>query len=162
LTTTRPEVGFSSPAIIRSVVVLPAPFGPRKPWISPAATSSVMPSTAVNVPYCLTRSWIGDHRVGTAAHQQQSRGAACGTSRMATGPRPADEDRRRILGKRHVEHGHLQAADQRQDGRLLVEAAAREPQVRRVRGKLVQRRVDRQPQSRGPDPSSMYTSGHAW
>ena len=31
----RPAVGLSSPAIMRIVVVLPAPFGPRKPWISP-------------------------------------------------------------------------------------------------------------------------------
>ena len=43
-------VGFSSPAIIRIVVVLPAPFGPRKPWISPGCTSRLTPSTAVNVP----------------------------------------------------------------------------------------------------------------
>jgi len=47
-TVTLPEVGFSNPAIIRSVVVLPAPFGPRKPWISPGCTSRVTPSTAVN------------------------------------------------------------------------------------------------------------------
>ena len=50
LTAIRPEVGFNSPAIIRSVVVFPAPFGPRKPWISPGCTSSVTPSTAVNGP----------------------------------------------------------------------------------------------------------------
>jgi hypothetical protein len=52
----RPDVGFSSPAIMRSVVVLPAPFGPRKPWISPGRTSKLTPSTAVKRPYCLTRS----------------------------------------------------------------------------------------------------------
>ena len=45
-----------------------------------------------------------------------------------------------------VEHRHLQLADQRQDRGLLVEAAAREPHVRRVGGKLVERRIDRQPQ----------------
>src|SRR6185503_20058470 len=52
---TRPEVGFSSPAMMRMVVVLPAPLGPRKPWISPAATSRLTPSTAVKSPYFLTR-----------------------------------------------------------------------------------------------------------
>ena len=31
LTTMRPAVGLSRPAIMRMVVVLPAPFGPRKP-----------------------------------------------------------------------------------------------------------------------------------
>src|SRR5947207_12706147 len=50
----RPEVGLSRPAIILSVVVLPAPLGPRKPWISPGATSRLTPSTAVNEPYVLT------------------------------------------------------------------------------------------------------------
>src|SRR5947207_14158891 len=51
----RPEVGLSRPAMIRIVVVLPAPFGPRKPWISPGATSRLTPSTAVKAPYFLTR-----------------------------------------------------------------------------------------------------------
>ena len=37
------------------VVVLPAPFGPRKAKISPAWTSSEMSSTAATVPYFLTR-----------------------------------------------------------------------------------------------------------
>src|SRR5471032_800345 len=35
------------------VVVLPAPFGPRKPKNSPSATSSDRPSTAVIEPYRL-------------------------------------------------------------------------------------------------------------
>src|SRR5215468_2198504 len=51
---TRPAVGLSSPAIMRMVVVLPAPFGPRKPWISPGATERLTPSTAVKAPYFLT------------------------------------------------------------------------------------------------------------
>src|SRR5258705_8748378 len=60
--TTRPAVGLSSPAMMRMVVVLPAPFGPRKPWISPLGTSKLTPSTAVNDPYFLTRpsTWIMD------------------------------------------------------------------------------------------------------
>ena len=33
---TRPEVGLRMPASDRSVVVLPAPFGPIRPTISPA------------------------------------------------------------------------------------------------------------------------------
>src|SRR6185436_12206062 len=51
-----PLVGLSSPAIMRMVVVLPAPFGPRKPWISPGPTERLTPSTAVNDPYFLTRA----------------------------------------------------------------------------------------------------------
>src|SRR5438046_1879452 len=37
------------------VVVLPAPFGPRKPRISPFSTRKEMSSTAVNGPYRLVR-----------------------------------------------------------------------------------------------------------
>jgi hypothetical protein len=41
-----PEVGASTVASILSVVVLPAPFGPTKPWISPGATCRSTPATA--------------------------------------------------------------------------------------------------------------------
>src|SRR5437763_6858983 len=45
-----PDVGARRPVRIRIAVVLPAPFAPRKPDTSPAATSKEMPSTAVKVP----------------------------------------------------------------------------------------------------------------
>jgi hypothetical protein len=45
-----PLVGWRIPAIMRIVVVLPAPFGPSSPNSSPRGTSSEMPSTAVNLP----------------------------------------------------------------------------------------------------------------
>ena len=41
-----PAVGAMSPVSILIVVVLPAPFGPRKPKISPAPTVNEMPRTA--------------------------------------------------------------------------------------------------------------------
>ena len=44
-----PPVGLSSVASIRSVVVLPAPLGPRKPKISPASTVRSTPRTASTV-----------------------------------------------------------------------------------------------------------------
>src|SRR5689334_5969394 len=44
-----PAVGRSSVVSIRSVVVLPAPFGPRKPTISPSATLRSTPRTASTV-----------------------------------------------------------------------------------------------------------------
>src|SRR5215469_3007280 len=50
-----PEVGRSSVASILIVVVLPAPFGPRKPKISPGATVNVTPRTASIGPKRLTR-----------------------------------------------------------------------------------------------------------
>ena len=45
-----PRVGSASPSRIRSVVVLPAPFGPRKPVIRPLGTSKERSSTAVARP----------------------------------------------------------------------------------------------------------------
>ena len=43
-----PSVTGETHPIIRIVVVLPAPFGPRKPNDSPGATSKSTWSTAVN------------------------------------------------------------------------------------------------------------------
>ena len=50
LTASAPAVGRIRPSIIRSEVVLPAPFGPRYPKTSPASTVRSTLSTAVNSP----------------------------------------------------------------------------------------------------------------
>src|SRR5438132_8958893 len=44
------------PARMRRVVVLPAPFGPRKPTISPISTRKEMPRTASTAPKVFRRS----------------------------------------------------------------------------------------------------------
>src|SRR5262245_60224980 len=44
------------PARMRRLVVLPAPFGPRKPTIPPAPTRNEMPRTASTAPKVLRRS----------------------------------------------------------------------------------------------------------
>src|SRR5271157_1256312 len=54
-TSARPDVGFSSPQSMRIVVDLPAPFGPRKPKISPLRTVRLTWSTATKLPNRLTR-----------------------------------------------------------------------------------------------------------
>src|SRR5512135_2091925 len=46
-TSASPALGRSTPASMRSAVVLPAPSGPTSPNSSPGATSNVRPSTAV-------------------------------------------------------------------------------------------------------------------
>src|SRR5687767_419641 len=48
-TWTSPEVALSSPAIIRSVVVLPHPEGPSRQTTSPTPTSRSTVSTAVSL-----------------------------------------------------------------------------------------------------------------
>jgi hypothetical protein len=50
LTVAVPAVGRSSPIIIRMVVDLPAPFGPRKPVTRPGRTVNDSPFTAVVAP----------------------------------------------------------------------------------------------------------------
>ena len=55
-TRTVPASGRRRPSIISSVVVLPAPLGPRMPKNSPSATSKVTPSTARVSPYANARS----------------------------------------------------------------------------------------------------------
>ena len=42
----EPPVGYSSPAIMRSVVVLPQPEGPRMVVSVPLGTTKLMPLTA--------------------------------------------------------------------------------------------------------------------
>src|SRR5438552_6314148 len=53
----RPELGGKTPARSRIVVVLPAPFGQRKPTTSPRSTVNDSRSTAVRAPKRLVRCW---------------------------------------------------------------------------------------------------------
>ena len=87
------------------VVVFPAPFGPRKPRISPRSTRKLTSSTAVTRPKCLVRCWTsitGDSALQFGAHRP-------GVGIAAVGPRPtarhltsaADRPRRCNLQKPH-------------------------------------------------------------
>src|SRR5215831_12294299 len=53
--TTRPLLGTRMPIIIRIVVVLPAPLGPRNPNTSPRSTDRSRSRTAVTSPKLLVR-----------------------------------------------------------------------------------------------------------
>src|ERR1017187_10320016 len=53
-----PPVGRRRSSRMRMVVVLPAPLSPRKPRISPGATSRWRLFTARSLPYCLERPRI--------------------------------------------------------------------------------------------------------
>src|ERR1700761_282533 len=59
-----PDVGLTSVHKMLMVVDLPAPLGPRKPNVSPAATSKPIPRTASMSPYFLIRlsTWIAAPR----------------------------------------------------------------------------------------------------
>ena len=58
LTTALPEVGGRKPAIMRIVVVFPAPLGPRKPSTVPLPASKEMSSTATRAPNFFTRFFM--------------------------------------------------------------------------------------------------------
>ncbi len=47
---TTPESGVTNPLIISKAVVLPAPFGPMRPSVSPGSTESHTSSTATRSP----------------------------------------------------------------------------------------------------------------
>ena len=55
-----PEVGLSKPSSSLTAVVLPAPFGPRNPKISPRGTVIVSPASATVLPNRFVSStvWI--------------------------------------------------------------------------------------------------------
>src|SRR5665213_2533803 len=55
LSTAVPAVGSNSVAIIRMVVVFPAPFEPMNPRMSPGWRLNEIPLTAVRPPYSLRR-----------------------------------------------------------------------------------------------------------
>src|SRR6266566_151328 len=52
---TRPASGRTKPAMLRMIVVLPQPDGPRSVSSRPGGTVSVTSSTARTLPYCLTK-----------------------------------------------------------------------------------------------------------
>src|SRR4051794_33504030 len=52
-TSAVPDVAGTSPVIIRIVVVLPAPFGPRNPVTVPGSSVKDTSSTTVRAPYFL-------------------------------------------------------------------------------------------------------------
>ncbi len=54
-TVAEPELGAMRVPKMRTVVVLPAPLGPRNPNTSPRATLKDRPSTAVRLPKRLVR-----------------------------------------------------------------------------------------------------------
>src|SRR5690606_13203157 len=98
-----PEVGVASVHSMLIVVVLPAPFGPRKPNTSPGATSKLTPFTASKSPNRLRSSCT--HTAGTL------RSVAIRRLQIVVGEDPEDRPpgvakqsscRRRLPGVRHL------------------------------------------------------------
>src|ERR1039458_4625909 len=65
-TRTEPDVGFKSVASTLIVVVLPAPFGPMKPKISPRGMVSDRLRTATCLPKTTHKPWMSTTGMGGA------------------------------------------------------------------------------------------------
>ena len=79
-----PLLGLASPSSIRSVVVLPAPFGPRKPVIVPGSSANERESTASTEPNRLV-----SESATTASSEAATAAARTGSDGYAAAPRSA-------------------------------------------------------------------------
>ena len=78
---TEPAVGAYMPAMQLKVVLLPEPFGPIRPRISPSLTSNETFETAVKPPNILVRPETDRRATGSRAVERQStrsRRTTCG------------------------------------------------------------------------------------
>src|ERR1700759_5378345 len=70
----RPENSGCTPAMIFISVLLPAPFSPTRPWISPARSAKSTPRSASTPPKVLLipfSSRMGDEPSGTTGSDQE-------------------------------------------------------------------------------------------
>src|SRR5215210_8960409 len=88
-TVIAPELGCSKPAIMRSVVVLPQPDGPRNETNSPRSAARLKSSTATNSPNLF---WTP---LSSRNVMVPSSGMSSGACNLDPGARPATEERDR-------------------------------------------------------------------
>src|SRR5262245_55410330 len=117
-TAAEPEVGAMSVPRVRTVVVLPAPFGPRKPNTSPRPTSKLTSSNATRSPNRLVR------RSATSAGVSRAPSGAAGGSgskRRHRLPTPVRaQSYHRNLGPRRCPGSRPEAGWQRSPGGASV------------------------------------------
>ncbi|CAL2061730.1 hypothetical protein GPN2_12331 [Streptomyces murinus] len=126
-TRTVPESGFRYPSQVSTVVVLPAPLGPRTA-VTPAPASRSRPLTAVFAPYRFTRAWTwttGSLRMGPESRESARRSVAGVREPMRDGPARPEPPLGVGHGVRHREQpGVGRAHLAPQDGTLPLEVAA--------------------------------------
>src|SRR5262249_43759582 len=79
-----PEVCFSSPAMMRSKVVLPQPEGPSRTMNSPSRASRLTPLTAVTSSNCFLISLAATAAISTPRSKNSGRYKQAGGARPAT------------------------------------------------------------------------------
>ena len=98
----RPPDGTISPPSIRSVVVLPAPFGPSRPKISPGSTRSDTPSTATRSSKRRDEILGFDHVRDRVRYRHRERAGAGGQAQWSRSPFvPASASQRELCGQRN-------------------------------------------------------------
>src|SRR5688500_9256263 len=113
-----PCVGATSVEIMRSVVVLPAPFGPRRPVIAPSGAVKVTWRTACTSPKCFARSLTSIMRIRASRrgaqrqHEERARNALQ-AARIEV-PRASRADERFDEARRAAMQAHAMA-DMRRD-----------------------------------------------
>src|SRR4051812_41680732 len=106
-----PVVGWSSPRIIRMVVVLPAPLGPRNPVTTPGSmvqvrlsTARVSPNTLVSPANSIIAPIVSapllDDQAGPRAHARRIR--VCGEGTAGDGQAVSGRLRRPRVGRPRV------------------------------------------------------------
>src|SRR6266540_6350251 len=126
LMTIVPPVGRSKPAIIRSVVVLPQPDGPRKDTNSPRSAASVKSWTAATSPKALRTRLSSRNGIDVLSYLRVvSAGAGDLDAAGAGAPEHGDQD--------HGQPGEPKA-DERHGGRFVGLVASEQRNVRAERG----------------------------
>ena len=124
-TVAEPSSGSTSPRSIRSVVLLPAPFGPTNPVTRPGTTSKLSPSTAVIDPNRLVS------RLATIAGEPTSAGAALFVAACIPSPFhpvvPVTTDARDEGAARRPPEERFPASSQRRSARLQAEPGRTRP-----------------------------------
>src|SRR3569832_1642686 len=110
----EPESGVSSPQIIRKVVVLPEPFGPRKPVMRPSSTLMVRSLTTRLSPKLLFRpSTSMARRLGASSPWPSSLRASATSAALPQGRDIDGQTRRqvtRMIGRSLDQEDQLLAA----------------------------------------------------
>src|SRR5579864_7591967 len=126
-TVAEPVLGEMKHVKMRIVVDLPAPFGPRKPTISPRFTSKLILSSARNDPKLFDKSFaliitsldIPSAPAGLQGRKrnlytQRARSGFSATAKTARGPQLLQSGRSRAPTRNHVSPGGERGASYRQ------------------------------------------------
>src|SRR4051794_36474614 len=143
-TLAEPDVAGTRPVIIRIVVVLPVPFGPRKPVTVPGSRAKDTSSTTVRLPYCLVSplTLIISGLLGFVPVSRTNLPRTPRSPRRPTGSNPRDGRRGRVIRKltptihsRAIRAGHrpTYAPSHGDPGALLAGSSHAQPLVRGVR-----------------------------